>query len=148
AGGAQVLLVTMHHIVSDGWSMELLVREGGAQDGAAEELAPLAVQYGDFAVWQQRWLAGERLVAEVGYWKEALAGASPLELPTDRPRGAERGTAGGRVPVALGRPLVEGIEALGRRHGATLFMTVLAGFQVLLHRYSGQREVCVGTPVA
>ncbi|MET0398145.1 MAG: condensation domain-containing protein, partial [Longimicrobiaceae bacterium] len=149
-----VLLFTLHHVVSDGWSMQVLVREVSALYGAftrGEEprLPDLPVQYADFAVWQRAWLRGETLEALIGYWKERLAGAPPLlEIPTDHPR------APGMVPLAashgftLSSGLSQGLRTLSREQGATLFMTVLAGWQALLWRYAGQDDVVVGTPIA
>jgi amino acid adenylation domain-containing protein len=149
-----VWLLTMHHIVSDGWSMGVLVREIAAlyqahMDGRPADLPALPVQYADFALWQRRHLAGERLERALGYWTQKLAGApDALDLPLDRPRPAVQSDRGGEVPVRIPAELTAALSALGRRHGATLFMTLLAGFQVLLARYSRQSDVVVGTPVA
>ncbi|MEW5928183.1 MAG: non-ribosomal peptide synthase/polyketide synthase, partial [Gemmatimonadota bacterium] len=149
-----VALFTLHHVVSDGWSMDVLVREVSALyaafgRGGEPALPELPVQYADFAAWQRAWLSGERLEAQVEWWRERLAGAPPLlEVPTDRPRAAGRGGPAGTVPLALPPELARGLRALGRREGATLFMTVLAGWQALLGRWAGQEDVVVGTPVA
>jgi amino acid adenylation domain-containing protein len=148
------LLVTMHHIVSDGWSMGVLTGELSAlyrafRRGDPDPLPALLVQYADYAVWQRRWIEGDVLRAQADYWKQTLAGAPELlELPTDRPRPAQMDAAGGRVPVALDEALTAGLKALGRRHGATLFMTMLAGWAAVLSRLAGQDDVVVGTPTA
>ncbi|MFL6289705.1 MAG: amino acid adenylation domain-containing protein, partial [Thermoanaerobaculia bacterium] len=149
-----VLLLTMHHIVSDGWSMRVLLRELRAlydafAAGKPAALPPLPVQYADFAVWQRGWLAGETLEAEIAWWRERLAGApAVLELPADRPRPAVRTSHGEVAGAVLSAELAAGLAALGRRGGATLFMTLLAAFQVLLRRYTGQDDLPVGTPIA
>jgi hypothetical protein len=149
-----VLLLTMHHIVSDGWSAGVLVREMGTlyaayAQGNESPLEELAIQYGDYARWQREWLQGEVLEEQLGYWREQLAGAPPvLELPTDRPRPAVQTFRGAHENFKLPGELVEALRALGRREGATLFMTLLAAFQTLLHRYSGQPDMVVGTDVA
>jgi amino acid adenylation domain-containing protein len=150
----QLALVTLHHIVSDGWSMGLFLGElatlyGVFSRGEASPLPELRVQYADFAVWQRSWLAGEVLEAELAYWRQQLAGApSHLELPTDRPRPAVQAYRGHRFAVDLPKELTEALTALGRREGATLFMVLLAGFQALLGRLARQDDVVVGTPIA
>ncbi|MCP4657643.1 MAG: amino acid adenylation domain-containing protein, partial [bacterium] len=147
-------LLTLHHMIADGWSAAILLRELAALYGAfldrrPSPLPPPAVQYGDFAAWQQQWLTGDALEVELAYWTEQLAGApSRLELPTDRPRPAQQSSHGRSLPVALGGRLTSALEELSRRREATLFMTVLATFQVLLGRYSGQRDIVVGSPIA
>ena len=148
-----VLLCTMHHIVSDGWSMGILIGEVGAlyqafQQGEASPLEELPIQYADYAVWQRKYLAGGVMHAEVGYWKERLKGAAVLELPADHPRPAAPSHRGGLERVALERELSEGLRRLSRREGATLFMVLMAGFKALLMRYSGEEDVVVGTVVA
>ena len=148
-----VLLVTMHHVVSDGWSVGVMIREftqlyEAFRAGRRSPLGELGVQYGDFAVWQREWLKGERLKEQLEYWRRQLEGAQALELPTDYRRPAQATHRGGSVELRLGAELTEGLRALSRREGVTLFMTLLAGFQILLSRYSGQEEVAVGTPIA
>ena len=149
-----VLLLTMHHIVSDGWSMGVLTRElsllyRAFARGDADPLPALAIQYGDYAVWQRRWLSGEGLARQGAYWKEALAGAPALlELPWDRPRPPEQDHAGAMVPVRLDGDLTGALRALSHRHGTTLYMTLLAGWAALLSRLSGQEDVVIGSPVA
>ncbi|MYM84903.1 amino acid adenylation domain-containing protein [Duganella sp. FT50W] len=149
-----VLLVTQHHIISDGWSIGNLVREVRALytayvQGEADPLAPLAIQYADYAAWQRGWLQGEVLERQLGYWKQHLGGAPALlELPTDRPRPAQQSYAGDRVHFTLPAALTSGLRELSRAHGATLFMTLQAAWAVLLSRLSGQDDIVVGTPVA
>ncbi|HSN96720.1 MAG TPA: amino acid adenylation domain-containing protein, partial [Candidatus Nanopelagicales bacterium] len=148
-----VLMITMHHIVSDGWSVGVLVRELGALyqalcAGQPSPLADLPIQYADFAAWQRGHLSGEVLEREIAYWRARLTGAPALDLPTDRPRPPVQTFRGAHHRVALPAPLVEALRALGRKQGATLFMTLFAAFAVLLSRHSGQGDICVGTPVA
>ncbi|HEX9935555.1 MAG TPA: amino acid adenylation domain-containing protein, partial [Longimicrobium sp.] len=149
-----VLLLSMHHIVSDGWSMGLLYREMSTlyeafARGEASPLPELAVQYADYAVWQREQLAGEVLDRQLSYWRERLAGAPELlELPTDHPRPPVRTHRGATVAVALPPELLERLEALGRSEGATLYMVLLGAFQVLLSKYSGSDDVVVGSPIA
>jgi non-ribosomal peptide synthetase component F len=153
-GEEHVLLATMHHIVSDGWSMSVMTREIGAlyaafAAGAASPLPELALQYADYALWQRSWLDGEAMERQLGYWRERLADAPPvLELPTDRPRPAEPSGRGGEVPFAVPAALTGRLQALARSEGATLYMVLLAAYQAVLSRWSGQDEVVVGSPVA
>ncbi len=148
------VVLTLHHIASDGWSMGILVREIAAlyPDFAAGRPSPLPelpVQYTDFAVWQRSWLHGEVLEQEIGCWRQQLAGLPPvLELPADRPRPAVLSHRGITRPVRLPAGLVRQAEALGRREGATLFMVLLAAFQALLASNSGLDDFAVGSPVA
>ncbi|AGA31110.1 amino acid adenylation domain-containing protein [Singulisphaera acidiphila] len=148
-----VLLLTMHHIVTDGWSFGVAVRELTAlyeanRAGLPSPLPELPIQYADFATWQRNWLQGDVLEDLIGYWTKQLAGVSPLELPTDRPRPAVRAARGANRVFAISPDLTTRLEALGRREGATTFMVLLAAFQTLLHRYSGQDDFAVGTPIA
>ncbi|RKG94450.1 amino acid adenylation domain-containing protein, partial [Corallococcus carmarthensis] len=151
---AHVLLVTMHHIVSDGWSMGVLIRELASlyesfSGGRAPSLPPLPVRYADFALWQRQWLQGETLDAQLGYWKRQLAGApSALELPTDRPRPADKSLRGATLPVHFASELTDSLRSLAQSEGATPFMLLLSAFQLLLSRYSGQDDVSVGSPIA
>ncbi|MDX2089329.1 MAG: amino acid adenylation domain-containing protein, partial [Kofleriaceae bacterium] len=142
-----VLMLRMHHVVGDEWSLNVLYRELFAlYEG--RELAPLAVQYADFAAWQRAWLVGDVLEQQLAYWRTRLKGAASLELPTDRPRPPVLGTRGYMVERSLSASLGHAMEALGRAHNATPFMTWLAAFYVLLHRYSHQDDISVGAPVA
>jgi len=149
-----VLLVTMHHIVSDGWSRAILIREVGTlyaayREGRANPLSPLPIQYADYALWQRQWLQGEALREQLEYWKQQLLGAPALlELPTDRPRPRIQSYRGASVPIVLDRELSRQIGSLARRHDATVFMTLYAGLAILLSRLSGQQDIVVGTPVA
>src|SRR6185436_16839028 len=148
-----LLATTMHHIVSDGWSMTILVREMAAvyeafSAGLPSPLPEPALQYADFAVWQREHLAGERLASELAWWSGRLAGVEPLELPTDRPRPAVQSHRGARRRLALSAATAAGLRELGQREGASLFMVLLALWDVLLGRYSGRTDLAVGTPVA
>ncbi len=142
-----LLLLTLHHIAGDLWSLGILMRELAALY-AGEALPALPIQYADYAVWQRGWLAGEVIERQLGYWRERLAGLSPLELPADRRRGASASQRGGTVDLALPPDLAAALRQVGRESAATLFMTLLAGFQLLLARYAGQEDVAVGTAVA
>ncbi|MDN3222037.1 non-ribosomal peptide synthetase [Pseudomonas nunensis] len=149
-----VLLVTMHHIVSDGWSIGVLTTELAAlyeafRHGLDDPLPALAVQYADYAVWQRRWLSGEVLQTQNTYWQQSLADAPALlMLPTDRPRPVEQDYAGAALSVAFDANLTADLKNLSQRHGTTLYMTLMAGWAALLSRLSGQDEVVIGSPVA
>ncbi|WP_255488554.1 condensation domain-containing protein, partial [Rhodanobacter sp. MP1X3] len=149
-----VLLLTQHHIVSDGWSLGILVNEFSALyaafvEGRDNPLPPLAVQYPDYAVWQQRWLGEERLGGQLDYWERSLSGAPILlTLPTDRPRPATPSFVGGSVPVRLDAELTVELKRLSQRHGVTLFTTLLTAWASVLGRLSGQDDVVIGTPSA
>ncbi|NVJ08296.1 non-ribosomal peptide synthase/polyketide synthase, partial [Myxococcus sp. AM001] len=149
-----VLLLCMHHIISDGWSMGVLVREvttlyGAFHAGQPVTLPELPVQYADYAVWQRGWLQGDALKQQFGFWREQLAGAPhALELPTDKPRPAFLGNRGASVPVRLSLALSQAVETLAHREAVTPFMVLLAAYQVLLNRSSGQDDVLVGSPIA
>jgi hypothetical protein len=146
-----VLLLSMHHIVSDGWSMGVLFRELSAlyaayREGRESPLPELALQYADYAVWQREQLAGEVLDRQLSYWREQLAGVPELlELPTDHPRPAVQTYRGASVPVELS---LERLQSLGRSEEATLYMVLLGAFQVLLSKYSGNEDIVVGSPIA
>jgi amino acid adenylation domain-containing protein len=144
-----VLLLSQHHIITDGWSTEVLVDElailYGAARGTPVKLPELRIQYADFAVWQRERLSDPALEPHLGYWTRKLAGIEPLELPTDRPRPPLRSTAGDVYRQDLPADLVQALTRVGRAHGATLFMTLAAAVQVLLSRYSRQRDVAIAT---
>ncbi|MEH2232807.1 MAG: amino acid adenylation domain-containing protein [Nostoc sp.] len=165
---SHVLLLVMHHIISDGWSIAIFMRELSAlyeafsqgvptlQD-ATRSLLPqrgtplpeLPIQYADFAVWQRRWLQGEVLETQLNYWKQQLADAPPLlELPTDRPRPPVQTFRGGSESFELNHHLTMQLKRLSQQSGATLFMTMLAGFAILLSRYSNQEDIVISTPIA
>jgi amino acid adenylation domain-containing protein len=149
-----ILLVTQHHIISDAWSSGVLVEElsrlyDAFSRSEPDPLPPLPIQYADYSSWQRQWLRDEILERQVEFWRAHLAGAPTLlELPTDRPRGAARSYAGGAVDLTLRAGLVESLKRLSRRHGVTLFMTLMAGWAVFLSRLSGQSNLVIGVPVA
>ena len=146
-----VLLLVVHHIVFDGWSMGVLRRELGAlyaSAGDAAALAPLPIQFADYASWQRERLASEALQRQLQYWRQQLDGIETLDLPTDRPRPAQITYRGASERFALPAPLLTRLKALAQRESATLFMVLLAAFQVLLMRHSRQQNVAVGVPVA
>ncbi|GAA2526042.1 amino acid adenylation domain-containing protein [Winogradskya humida] len=145
--GEHVVQVSVHHIVADGWSMGVLVREIEALY-AGEELAELPVRYADFAAWQRRELTGDRLAGDLGYWRDRLTGVPALDLPADRSGAPGSSWAGGAQEFTLDAELLAGLERVGRAHGATLYMTLAAAYQVLLARLSGQHDFGIGTPVA
>ena len=149
-----VLVLCIHHIATDGWSMGVLLRElsvlyDAFARGAPSPLPPLPVEYADFAVWRASALVGPELAGELGFWKDVLEGAPrTLDLPTDRPRPPVRALRGGSVPVHIPRETADGIRALGRRDAATPFMILLAAYQAVLSRWSGQDDIVVGAAVA
>jgi amino acid adenylation domain-containing protein len=149
-----IVIFSTHHIVSDGWSLGVLIREVSALyraylAGESSPLPELEIQYADFAVWQRGWLQGEVLERQLAYWRERLGDApAALALPTDRPRPVVRTYRGGRLSFELPAGLSRELRALSRRESATLFMTMLAVWQLLLARYSGQDDISVGTPIA
>ena len=146
------LLVTLHHIGADGWSIGIWLREFAQSyeafaAGQVPRLPELPIQYGDFALWQRERGSGTAFAEAISYWKQHLGGSLPvLDLPTDRPRPAEQSYAGARQPVEIPEPMVHALRELSRQEGATLFMTLLAAFTVLLRRYTGQECVLVGFP--
>ena len=150
----QVLLLTMHHIVSDAWSSHILVHEMtelylAQVQGRPASLPELPVQYADFAIWQRQWLSGTRLDRQLDYWKERLAGAlEPLNLPMDRTRPPVQTSHGASLTLSLSPELSSSMAELSRREGATLFMTLLAGFYALLFRYTGRPDLVIGSPIA
>ena len=149
----QVLLVTMHHIISDGWSMEVFFRELAACyearfHGRESRLAELPVQYADYAVWQREWLQGEELERQLQYWKKQLAGMEVLRLPTDNARPAFSTYEGSREFLHIDEATTAALKQLSQQENTTLFMTLLAVFQMLLYRYTGQQDIAVGTLTA
>jgi amino acid adenylation domain-containing protein len=149
-----VLLINMHHIISDGWSMGVFVRElrqayTDFAQGQTPYLAPLPIQYSDYANWQRNWLQGEVLENQVNYWKNQLQGASPLlELPTDYPRPAQQSYRGARCTYSVTPEITNAIKTFSQQQGASLFMTLLAALNILLSRYSRQNDLCIGSPIA
>jgi amino acid adenylation domain-containing protein len=149
-----LLLLTLHHIIFDGWSRRIFVQELAALyealcAGNPSPLAPPKLQYADYSVWQQKALKGKSLERQLTYWKEQLTGApATIDLPTDRPRPAVQSFNGAKASLSLSKELSEQLNRFSREQGVTLFMTLLAGFQVLLSRYSRQDDLVVGTPIA
>src|SRR5205085_2561700 len=149
-----VALFTMHHIIADGWSMSVLMRELATLyiafvEGRPSPLPELPLQYADFAVWQQEWLRGPVFEELLEYWKQQLSGAQTvLDLPADKQRPALQKYRGAREPFAVPRHIAGQLQAVSRQGGATLFMTLLAAFNVLLYRYTGQQDILVGSPIA
>lgn len=148
-----LLHFSLHHIIADGWSMGILFQELGALYAAfnASLPSPLprpSIQYSDFTLWQREWLTDDKVAEQLTYWKKQLAGLPQLALPTDRPRPLKRSFAGMLEPFHLSAEITRHLKELSQHMGATLFMTLLAGFQLLLARYSGQDDIVVGTPIA
>lgn len=149
-----LLLMNLHHIVYDGWSTGVLFNElmtfyNASILGQTPQLPELPIQYADFAIWQREWLTGERLEKQLSYWREKLTGALPvLDLPTDRLRPAIQSHRGAHAGVEFPETLSRKLKAFSNDEGVTLFMTLLAAFKVLLYRYTGQTDICVGMPIA
>ncbi len=149
-----VMLLVMHHIISDGWSIGVFVKELAAlyeayAAGNSSPLAPLTIQYADYAAWQRQWLQGDALQAQVNYWKNQLQGAPPvLALPTDRPRPPVQTFRGAEQSVEFSQSLTNSLKALARRENTTLFMTLLAAFKVVLHQYTAQDDIVIGSDIA
>src|SRR6185436_353270 len=147
------LLLVQHHIVSDGWSLAVLLGELAAlyaavAEGRPSPLPELSIQYSDYVEWQRDWLRGDVLAARLDYWREQLAGASALELPGDRPRPLFQTSRGGAVPFLFPPSLREQLLALSQSEGATPFMVQLAAFVIVLARHAGGEDVCLGSPIA
>lgn len=148
-----ILVATMHHIASDGWSVMVMAREVEELYTAIVEDRPaalpeLAIQYKDYALWQRNLLQQGQPEAKINYWKTKLSDVTPLQFPTDYARPAAQDTGGTTMRFTIEAPIVAGIQQLANSHGATLFMSLLAVFKILLHRYTSQTDICVGTPVA
>jgi hypothetical protein len=147
-------LFTTHHIVSDGWSAGVIIREialsyEAFSAGRLPSLPALPIQYADFAHWQRQWLQGKVLETQLSYWEHKLRGAPPLlDLPVDRPRPPIQTFKGAQQSRLLPKTVSEGFKALSRQEGVTLFMALLTAFNILLHRYTGQDDLVVGTPIA
>ncbi len=147
------LVIILHHIAADGWSASVLVKEvvelyEAYEEGRASKLAPLEIQYSDYAIWQRKYLSGETLDQKMGYWKKKLEDVSPLQLPTDHKRPAVQSIKGAVTGFTIDKELLSALHSLSREQGVTLFMTLLTAFKILLYRYSGQEDICVGTPIA
>ncbi|RBL91045.1 non-ribosomal peptide synthase/polyketide synthase [Chitinophaga flava] len=153
-GPADYLLVlVMHHLIADGWSMPILVRElmayyEAASEGRLPVLPELKIQYADYALWQRTDMSGEALAAKLQYWETQLEGLTPLEMPVDFPRPAIRSTRGSEHTFTIDTALTRQLEELSRQEGVTLFMLLLGVFKVLLYKYTGQQDISIGTPVA
>jgi amino acid adenylation domain-containing protein len=148
-----IFWINMHHIISDGWSVAVMWKELEAiytalVKGETPRLDPLPIQYRDFAAWQRQWLTGEVLEQQISYWRRQLRGVSPLDLPADKVRPAVQSHHGSVVSFQCSEELRLKLERLSRDEGCTLFMTLLAAFEVLLHRYSLQEDICVGVPMS
>ncbi len=150
-----ILFINSHHIASDGWSeavfgreLDRLYKAATCGEGLRDALPDLPIQYADFAFWQRRWLQGEVLETQLTYWREQLAGFTPLELPTDRPRPTFRTDRGGVCTLRLCRRSTQALKRLGFEMGASLFMTLLTAFQILAQRLSGQHDFTIGSPIA
>jgi len=152
-GSEYIAMLTTHHIIADGWSLDVFLRESVLSymsfvQGKPSSLPDLSIQYADFAHWQRRWLTGDVLEQQLDYWRKRLADLSTLRLPTDRPRPPQQTYRGAKHYFTLPTELARGLKGLSERQGATLYMTLLAAFQVFLHRYSRQDDICVGSPTA
>jgi amino acid adenylation domain-containing protein len=148
-----IFIVTLHHIASDGWSRSILVSElvelyTAFTTGRRVNLPVLLAQYADYAIWQRSYLEGEVLLSKLHYWKEKLKNVSPLELPTDHVRPAVQSNRGSLFYFTVNQELAKALQDLSHRQGVTLYMTLLSAFKVLLYRYSGQEDICVGSPIA
>ena len=154
AENEHVLVLVQHHIVSDGWSMGVMVQElmqlyAAYSQGQDCALAPLPIQYADYALWQRSWMEAGEKARQLAYWRELLSGTQPvLELPFDQPRPAQQSFRGARLDIALEPVLVAGLKALAQGEGVTMFMLLLASFQAFLYRYSGQQDIRIGVPIA
>jgi amino acid adenylation domain-containing protein len=148
-----VLLLTLHHIVADGWSLGVLIRELACSytafvEGRSPDLPPLSMQYTDFVAWQRRWLQGEILESQLDYWRKQLQDLPVLQLPSDRPRPGVQTYRGATYPLQIPAALTQALIDLSQQSGASLFMTLLAAFQTLLYRYTGQEDIAIGSPIA
>ncbi|WET13128.1 non-ribosomal peptide synthase/polyketide synthase [Pseudomonas sp. D3] len=154
AADEHVLVLVQHHIISDGWSMQVMVDElvqlyAAYSQGQALQLPALPIQYVDYALWQRRWMDAGEKARQLAYWRAVLGGEQPvLELPFDHQRPAVPTHRGARLNIALAAPLLDALKTLAQGEGVTLFMLLLASYQVLLHRYSGQQDIRVGVPIA
>jgi len=147
------IVILYHHIVIDGWSLPIVDQEyfelyNSYRKGEAPNLSPVTIQYGDYAIWQQQYLNGEFIKGKIKWWTDYLAGVTPLDLPLDFPRPPVQSTRGAFYSFSLDRQLSDELRSLSKEGRATLFMTLLAGLNILLHRYTGQVDICVGTPAA
>ena len=150
----RIVLLTIHHIVADGWSVGVFIQEVASlyEASVTDRPSPLPeidVQYADFAAWQKEWMHGEVLELQLAYWLDRFQEIPPpLELPTDRPRPAVQTFEGAVEIIRIPKDVVEGVRDIGKRENASLFMTLLTAFYIILHRYSGQDEICIGSPIS
>jgi amino acid adenylation domain-containing protein len=148
-----ILVLTMHHIIADGWSLGIVVREismlyASFDAGTPSLLPELPIQYADYSMWQREWLAGGVMERQLEYWKKQLAGVAPLELPTDHSRPFSQSYKGKTIYFQIAPSLTQELRELSQRESVSLYMTLLAAFQILLYRYTGQRDITVGSPIA
>ncbi|MGI8636557.1 MAG: condensation domain-containing protein, partial [Segetibacter sp.] len=148
-----VLVITIHHIASDGWSLSIIAKElaefySSYKKQIEARVAPLKIQYAHYALWQRKYLEGKILDSKLEYWKQKLAGVAPLQLPTDYQRPAVQSGRGALMSFTINKSLSEKLEGLRKQQDATLFMTLLSAFKVLLYRYTGQNDICVGSAIA
>lgn len=148
-----VLILITHHIASDGWSLSISVRElielyASKKENRLSELSELSIQYADYAIWQHKYLEGEVLNGQMAYWKNKLTGVTPVNLPIDYPRPAVQSTKGRTLSFTIGKQIKDQLQELSQREGTTLYMTLLSAFKILLYRYTGQEDICVGTAIA
>jgi hypothetical protein len=148
-----ILLVTIHHIASDAWSMAVIVKEvvelySAFTENKQPRLEPLSIQYADYAIWQRSYLSGPVLDEKLRYWKDKLEGTAPLNLPVEFSRPVLWSGRGAIARFAINKKLSTDLQILSKRYESTLFMTLLAAFKILLHRYTGQQDICAGTSVA
>jgi len=148
-----ILVITLHHIASDGWSISIIVKElvkfyKASEEKREAELTPLPIQYADFSMWQRNYLQGEVLEKKLGYWKDKLSDSEPLQLPLDFERPSVQSTKGAIASFSIDKDLSDSLNSLSKKNGVTFFMTLLSAFNVLLYRYSGQENFTIGSPIA
>jgi NRPS condensation-like uncharacterized protein len=148
-----ILVITLHHIASDGWSISIIVKElveyyKASEEKREAELTPLPIQYADFSMWQRNYLQGEVLEKKLGYWKDKLSDSEPLQLPLDFERPSVQSTKGAISSFSIDKDLSDSLNSLSKKNGVTFFMTLLSAFNVLLYRYSGQENFTIGSPIA
>ncbi|MEZ4692105.1 MAG: amino acid adenylation domain-containing protein [Ignavibacteria bacterium] len=148
-----ILVITLHHIASDGWSISIIVKElvefyKAYEENREADLSPLPIQYADFSMWQRNYLQGEVLEKKLGYWKDKLKDSEPLQLPVDFERPPVQSTRGAITSFSIDKELSGSLNAISQKNGVTMFMTLLSAFNVLLYRYSGQENFTIGSPIA
>ncbi|MCB0728896.1 MAG: non-ribosomal peptide synthetase, partial [Ignavibacteriae bacterium] len=148
-----ILVITLHHIASDGWSISIIVKElvefyKAYEENREADLSPLPIQYADFSMWQRNYLQGEVLEKKLGYWKDKLKDSEPLQLPVDFERPPVQSTRGAIASFSIDKEFSDSLNAISQKNGVTMFMTLLSAFNVLLYRYSGQENFTIGSPIA